>query len=443
MGEKLKEKPTIELSIIDSTLRYSWKTSLLRKVLDYEVKNCTGCSLCLVCPWEAITLGPIVEVAAGRLEEAPLVNVEVEKCTFCGLCVSVCIFNSLKMSINGLKVEDEYSKIDGEHNLTREKCLPCLLCSKVCQREAIDVKIKLPKKEDLVRYETSKVEAKGKVIFYDNKCCYCGLCEILCDAIKIFWVEAKPPDFKPAVGLRIDENKCDYCGLCEKVCPSEALKVECEHSSPRKILEPKIEGEVNVDDKKCVKCGLCASVCPAKAINVKKPFKGKVSFVNLKKCDPVGCKNCFNICPVNVIYIPRIGKKIDVVEDFCIFCGACEKACPELVIKVSREEYNIKNLDINNPWEKTRIRFFEKLVGREVKPPIPPLTYPRTVKVEFEFYKPSTRVSMEKWSLPENLKVNVEKKINLLVEVLKNPTLKMSFEVGKLDKILNKVSSED
>jgi len=440
LGEKLKEKPIIEFDVVDSTLRYSWKTSLLKKVLDYEIGKCTGCGLCLICPWEAISLGPVVEVAAGRLEEAPLINIEGEKCTFCGLCVSVCIFNSFRMSINGLKVEDEYSKIDGEHNLNREKCLPCLLCSKVCQRKAIDVEVKLPKKESLVKYETDKVEAKGKIMFYEEKCCYCGLCEMLCDAIKIFWVEAKPPDFKPAVGLRIDEDKCDYCGLCEKICPSEALKVECEYSPPRKIFEPKIEGEIKVNDEKCVKCGLCASVCPVEAINVKKPFKGKVSFVNLEKCDPVGCKNCFNICPVNVIYVPRIGKKIDVVEDFCIFCGACEKACPELVVKVSREEYNVKNLRLEKPWEKARMRVFENLVGREIKPLIPPLTYPRTVKVKLELYKPSTKVSVEEWSLPGDVRVKVEEKINFLTDTLKNPTLRIAFEVGKLDKILGKVS---
>ncbi len=438
MAEKLKEKPTVEFEIVNSTLKYFWKTSILKKELDYILKRCSGCGLCTVCPWEAITLGPIVEVAAGRLEEAPLINIDEEKCTFCGICVSLCFFNSLKMSIDGLKVEDTYSKIKGKHKLEKEKCLPCLLCSKVCPREAIEVKVEVEKKEDLVKYEKEggEKEVKGTIEIDEEKCSYCGLCELLCDAIKIFWSEPKPPDYKPALGIAVEKEKCDYCGLCEKICPSEAIKVSCEYAPPRKILEPKVSGEINIDEEKCVDCGLCAAKCPVEALTVEKPLKGKIEFVQLEKCDPLGCKNCFNICPVKCIYPPKTEKKIDVVEDFCVFCGACEKACPEQVIKVERESYNLIGEDTGKPWEKARIRVFNLLVGKvEEKPPI----YERMLKVEVEAYRPPPEISEEKWGLPPEVKDLTKQRIESTIKLLKDKTPRLAFEAGNFEKVLKEL----
>ncbi len=438
MAEKLKEKPQVEFEIVNSTLRYKWKTQLLEKKLDYLLKNCVGCGLCMVCPWEAISLGPVVEVAAGRLEEAPLINIDEEKCTFCGVCVSLCFFNSLRMMIDHVKVEEEYSRIKGEHNIIREKCIPCLLCSKVCPMEAIDVEVKLAKKDELVKYEDEslKKKAKGTIKIDEEKCCYCGLCELLCNAIKIFWVEPKPPAYKPALNIVVDEEKCDYCGLCEKICPSEAVKVTCEYEPPRKIFEPKIEGEIRIDEEKCVDCGLCAAKCPVEALNVTKPFKGKVKFVRLEKCDPVGCKNCFNICPTKCIYPPKTEKKIEVVEDFCVFCGACEKACPEKVIEVVRETYNLKNRDQGKPWEKFRLKTFNLLIGKvEEKPFI----HERMFKVEVEPYHPPPELPEEKLELPSKLKDVVKQKVDDVVGMFKDRTVRIAFEVGNMDKVLKKI----
>ncbi|MFW9800576.1 MAG: 4Fe-4S dicluster domain-containing protein, partial [Candidatus Thorarchaeota archaeon] len=88
------ENPVVSMDLVDGTVRFVWKTSLLKKTLDYKIDKCVGCSLCLPCPWEAITLGPVAETAAGRIEGAPLVNVDPELCTFCGLCDSACVFRA-------------------------------------------------------------------------------------------------------------------------------------------------------------------------------------------------------------------------------------------------------------------------------------------------------------------------------------------------------------
>ena len=114
-------------------------------------------------------------------------------------------------------------------------------------------------------------KATRKIVKIDeDKCSYCGLCEILCpEAIKIFWSEdVKPHDFKPAVGIRVDEDHCDYCGLCQDICPDDAIEVNCTKSSAREIKQPAITGKLVHNDETCIKCGLCAIVCPTDAMTM-------------------------------------------------------------------------------------------------------------------------------------------------------------------------------
>ena len=58
-----------------------------------------------------------------------------------------------------------------------------------------NVEVKLAKKDELVKYEDEslKKKAKGTIKIDEEKFCYCGICELLCNAIKIFLVDPKPP----------------------------------------------------------------------------------------------------------------------------------------------------------------------------------------------------------------------------------------------------------
>ncbi len=388
--ERFGEKPEVTSEVVDTTLVYRWKTPLMLKELKFSIKDCVGCDLCQICPWDAISEGPIVEAAAGRIKDAPLIMIDEDKCCFCGLCESVCIFNSISLKINETPTSKLYCRLKGYHSIDKEKCIPCLLCSKICPREAISARVKVEKKELLVRY-LSEGEAKGKISIDEDKCCFCGLCELLCDAIKIFWSEPKPPDFKPAITIRVNEEKCDYCGLCEKICPVEAIKVTCKQAPPREIEEPRIAGGIEIDDWKCVDCGLCAAKCPVEALRVEKPLRGEVKLRRIERCDPSGCHNCFNICPVKAIY-PTGGKdKIAVVDDICIYCGACENACPEDVIEVTRLEFNLAYPERTPPWAQGRIKAINRLVAGEK--PLPSLLESRTL----------SPLTPEYFQLPEKL----------------------------------------
>jgi len=439
---EVTETPEKVMEVEDSTIDYVWKTSPLAKHLRYSLENCVGCSLCMeVCPWNAVSKGFVVEVAAGRLEGAPLINLELEKCTFCGLCVAACLFKAFNMALNGETLGD-FVEVAGFHQVDEEKCLPCLLCEKICPREAIKVEVKLPRKEELVVYlEGKPEEAEGKISIDEEKCVYCGLCEILCDAIEIFWEQPSPPSFKPAIGIRVKEDQCDYCELCAEICPVEAIKVECFKTPERKISKPKLEGGISVDEEKCVYCGLCSWVCPVEAIKVEKPFEGKVEIVRLEKCDPIGCKNCFNICPVNVIYPVKGSEKIRVLEDFCIFCGACENACPEDVLKVERFKLKVREPEVEMPWTKSQKRQLLRLVGVEVEAIPEEPVYPRKVTLKIEPPQPPSEEAPPEWSISEEAERSLHVKAAALTSALQDKTLRIAFELGRLEKFLDKAKS--
>lgn len=438
-GVLIGEKPVVSMDVVDGKIRLSWKTSLLTRTLDHEISKCVGCSLCLPCPWDAITLGPIQETASGRIEGAPLVNVDPDICTFCGLCDSSCIFGAFEAKYEGEGAVNEFVRIQGTHHIDEEKCAPCLLCAKVCPTDSLDVEVKVDHKKDLVTY-SGEEHAEGTIKIDEDKCSYCGLCEILCpEAIKIYWSDdVKPPNFRPAVGIRVDEDNCDYCGLCQDICPSDAVEVKCKKSSTREIKQPTITGKLTHNDETCVKCGLCATVCPYEALEVEKPFSGEVKTPKLEKCDPTGCNNCFNICPVDAIYPTGTADKIATL-DHCVYCGACAHSCPYDVLEVEREGYLLDELEREREWERARKLFFDAVVGKE-KPPSG--LFEREISVTHVQRQQAKTSTVKEWESEDGQRLSAMKSAKQVKELLKkNPRLHLQFERGRTDKVVEKIKN--
>lgn len=355
MGEE-KLEVTLENEVKDSHFLFTQKTGKSKKLLDYDYKRCSGCGICVdICPKKAIEMGPLIEIATGL--DAPPVIIDHTKCSFCGMCAAFCPVKAIKMTVNDRDILEltEFPHLDSSVviktpylNTGTGKCLPCLICKKTCPEEAISVEFTFPKKETLAPFKSGK---KGEIEIDMEKCTLCGACAELCPAFVLVEKKAKADDLMPFENLLIDKTKCDYCGICVPFCPEDAIRVKGDFDlEDVKKLAPKLTGDIKVDDGKCTRCGWCEAVCPYDAAEVTKPFEGEIELIpaKLKGCDPVGCHGCFNVCPSKAWIIPA-DKKIDVVRDFCTYCGACEKACHVKAIGVKRTNTRYTPV-LDAPW---------------------------------------------------------------------------------------------
>jgi len=216
--------------------------------------------------------------------------------------------------------------------LDSDKCVGCGICVSICPEEA-------PKLFPVV-ISDGKLVKKTLIDFDCTKCTFCGECVVLCPttALRIeVNGEEKIPVVKAEVfpvlskDITVNVAKCDpVCAFsCQKNCPTEAIKVivEKKEDVAEKILD------VRVDKEKCIFCGRCELECSQSALHVKKPIQGIIR-INTNSCLK-NCQVCVDVCPSKAITLNPDGKPL-VVEGFCIYCGACQKSCPENAITVER-----------------------------------------------------------------------------------------------------------
>jgi 4Fe-4S ferredoxin len=236
-------------------------------------------------------------------------------------------------NLKEIVIERRYLTTDYLLRLNKNLCNGCGICSEVCPKEAIK---EIPPSV----YEGHLLE-KPTIDIDEDSCILCGECAVLCplnalsikvngeEIATIVKNEAFPSLLKE---VRVIKEKCDpKCELrCQKECPTEAINVLTKSSENGETLEIT---DVEIDESLCFYCKRCELACNQDAIVVKKPFIGRID-LDVDAC-PKGCVVCVDICPTQAI---QIGKgKPEVTEDFCIFCSACEKVCPDKAIKVHRD----------------------------------------------------------------------------------------------------------
>ncbi|MFQ5836748.1 MAG: 4Fe-4S binding protein, partial [Candidatus Bathyarchaeia archaeon] len=211
--------------------------------------------------------------------------------------------------------------------LNRNLCDGCGVCAENCPKEAI--------KWNPPLVVAGRLARKPTVDFDVDSCILCGECATICplDALRmeidgeeiatIVKNEAFPVLLKE---IKVAKEKCKpECKLiCQQECPTGAIRVLTKDSE---IVE------VQINESLCIYCKRCESACPLDAIRVKKPFLGTVQ-LNVDLC-PEGCMACVDICPAHAALLDENGKP-KVSLDFCVYCFACQKVCPERAIKVSR-----------------------------------------------------------------------------------------------------------
>jgi ferredoxin len=77
--------------------------------------------------------------------------------------------------------------------------------------------------------------------------------------------------------------------------------------------------------------------------------EGSIS-VNKRTCHGLECKLCIKACPTNALYW-KAGE-IEVVEDLCVYCGACVLSCMvDDCIKITRKREDGKVEKFSKPMD--------------------------------------------------------------------------------------------
>jgi 4Fe-4S ferredoxin len=169
---------------------------------------------------------------------------------------------------------------------------------------------------------------------------------------------------------------------------------------------------------------------------VTKPFEGEIELIDekLKGCDPVGCHGCFNVCPSKAWIIPK-DKKIDIVKDFCTFCGACEKACHVKAIGVKRTLAKHTSV-LDMPWADDWKKAISSLTEEERARP----DVSRSLHVEKEDKK--VEPAIVKPVTDPGLRKLVDERIEKMSSILGNKQVRHVWERKDLETALQEIKKK-
>ena len=240
------------LEVAPDQLILNWNYKDVRKKLTYDIKKCIGCSLCkLVCPVDAIELGPIPEIAQNIIDESnPKLLIDHDKCCYCMLCAIVCPNDAFHENIEpeGQIKLKEYPSIGKFYKINMEKCIEdknneiCNLCLQVRERNNVKDYYKISK-ECPTKCFTIDSPIEGEVIIKRNmlhKCDPqgCKACVNICP-VESFYIPESAEDVLKYGKIACNEDECFYCGACANSCPDDLIIVNRKNIS---IEDPKIKG---------------------------------------------------------------------------------------------------------------------------------------------------------------------------------------------------------
>ncbi|MFX1469818.1 MAG: 4Fe-4S binding protein [Promethearchaeota archaeon] len=234
--EEIIEK---QIEITPEQLILKWKYQNVDKKLIYDINKCIGCSLCkIVCPVDAIELGPIPEIAQRILDETnPKILIDHEKCCYCMLCALICPNDAFHENIipkDQINL-DEFPSIGKFFKIDMKKCIEdssnkiCQLCLTLRDRNNIKDYYTIQKECPTQCFSISS-PLKGEVIIKKNmlhKCDPqgCKACVNICPT-ESFFIPESAEDVKKYGKIACNEEECFYCGACENSCPDDLIIVD-------------------------------------------------------------------------------------------------------------------------------------------------------------------------------------------------------------------------
>jgi 4Fe-4S ferredoxin len=205
-----------------------------------------------ICPREAIEIKKTPK-AYGEKTKPPTIDINEEKCSYCGMCDPICPFGALEVRINGEHMipvidSESFPQLIREIEVDTTKCdLDCVDCEKACPLNLIKVSVHDADGKEVtnIKSRSNKENLTVSVDIEKNFCPCCRLCEMKCPEGAIHVEKTFHGN------LRINREKCPAdCQDCLDVCPiPEALYLSD-------------DGKVYVNELYCVYCGVCKIVCP-------------------------------------------------------------------------------------------------------------------------------------------------------------------------------------
>ncbi|NMC05948.1 MAG: 4Fe-4S binding protein [Candidatus Lokiarchaeota archaeon] len=203
----------------DGAMLHSWKFSDHVKTLIFHMEKCIGCDLCrLLCPTSCIELGPMPEIASGKLEGVPPILINHETCAYCGLCASICPTGALGFGTDPA----DFITLD---ELPRFYYKPLVEHIQQRMKRSFDYpassKISIP--ASIKKPSEGKVLLRGELL---DKCdpMGCKGCLQICPT-NCFWVPRKAEDITARGKITMDEELCIHCGACRNACPHRIIEV--------------------------------------------------------------------------------------------------------------------------------------------------------------------------------------------------------------------------
>lgn len=250
------------------------------------------------------------------------------------------------------------SREDKQHVYLPERCIGCGSCSLVCPKGELVIGSVGAVARGLIDKDFIEKKKSGA-------CVMCALCARVCPtgALELRTAGKAEMDasfLNKAISSTVVSDKCVHCGLCEQVCPQACIEVKDLHLAEDGSL--KVLGKTVIDISRCVHCGWCSQVCPVGAISFQKPFLGE-----FERDEGVcqACHTCVDTCPANALFNKEPGpgqivEKVTHRKDACIYCGACERACPVSAIRVTKTAIV--------PEMKGKAAILKKLAAPSVRP---------------------------------------------------------------------------
>lgn len=241
-----------------------------------------------------------------------------DACINCSKCARACPMNAINEDF---------------HHTSLRECIQCERCKTVCPVDAISFTFATPEKQ---RFEFNP--SRRGAIFSAAGGLLTGLAAGTIATTKTTHGKLlRPP------GALVEKDfldACLRCGECMKVCPTHALQPAMLESGFEGLFTPMLVPRIGACEERCNLCGL---VCPTGAIR-KLPLEEKqyavignatidrnicIAWEQLKVC-----LICDEVCPYDAVEFKMVTdekgtlQRPFVIEQKCVGCGQCEKACP-------------------------------------------------------------------------------------------------------------------